>query len=87
MTSTLQVGEVFEIDGYDLLAMATMCEGEAIVLCNNSTHYLVAVRAPEADEAMLVDSVRYGTSDAAWAYAIALRKMTELAAERSREGP
>lgn len=82
-------GTRFKVDGYELVASAYYAEtgGEALVLSNNSTHYLVATREDyflnprDIPEAVLEDSFRYG-ENLAPAYKMALTRMSEIAMAR-----
>lgn len=78
----MEVGERFSIDGYDIVASAKVAEGgeEVIVLSNNWDWFLVAFRASDANEAVLIASFNYGT-DLSLPYRNALHEMVRRAME------
>lgn len=90
----IQSGDMFATDGYDLMASAKYAEtgGEVIVLSNNSTHFLVAVRHGDADDmAQLESAYRYALPEPRGlspeqavhgAYQDALAKMIAIALNR-----
>lgn len=83
----MRPGDQFHTHGYDLVASAQYAvePGEAVVLNNNSTHYLVAVRMHDADElATLVESFMYnaGEHSARRAYREAVMRMAHVASTR-----
>ena len=61
----MKSGDMFRVTGYDIYARLSKWDGgEVLVLNNNSSHFLLAVRPGDADdEAMFVSSRRYGADD------------------------
>jgi len=80
----MDVGDLFKIDGYDVLATARFAEsdGEVVVLGDGGTHMLVASRQPGDAVALLERSYRYGAYDFAEAYRDALAWMAEAVVDR-----
>jgi hypothetical protein len=88
----LRIGQEFKTDGYDLVASARYAEGgggpygEAILLSNNSSCFMLAIRPYEGESAQLEGVFYYHqTQDEeqlAEVYRTALRAMTELACRR-----
>jgi hypothetical protein len=64
-TDTLEVGDMFVVDGYEIVATMQAVEGpeQVIVVHNNSSHVLIGVRRLDDDElpvcAQLLASLRY----------------------------
>lgn len=83
----MNAGDMFRVKGYDVLATANYAEtgGQVIVLNNNSTHYLVAVR-PNSDEeqAQFESSFSYDAREwtAQQAYRQAMYVMAMIASSR-----
>lgn len=46
----MRIGDTFKLKGYDVHAMAMGDSWWALLLCNNSTHYLVAVTHDSHDD-------------------------------------
>ena len=72
----MRQGERFAVEGYDIVAAMQAAEGggspdtgEAIVLNNNSTHYLVACREPSEPSAIFLESYAYHGLDEGHIYA------------------
>lgn len=81
----MKVGDIFSVNGYDIVATALYVEngGQVVVLNNNSTHYLVAVRRnDDDDEAELEDTFHYDEPTAPRAYCDAIRLMARIASTR-----
>lgn len=80
----MNIGERFDIHGYDIVARATHDAGEVLVLNNNSTHYLVGVvnfpddATSDHAQARLAGSFRYSL-DFVPAYQSALMRMVSEA--------
>jgi hypothetical protein len=80
----MMTGQRFYTTGYDEVAHAENCDtGErTVVLCNNSSHYLVAVRDdPDTLDAVLIASYPYYDQPDCirFVYSQALTKMMEHA--------
>jgi len=83
---------MFDVTGYDIVATMLYAEhgGEVLVLCNNSSHYLVAVRPGDAEPtAQYERSFRYQSAfdtgrlpSAERAYCNALRYAVDIACRR-----
>lgn len=80
----MEAGDTFRVGGYEIVAEAQMVDspGKALVMHNNSTHYLIATQhEEEIHTATLHASIRYGEGFRE-EYRLALRIMTNLAMER-----
>lgn len=92
MAADIKIGDEFLTKGYDLVASAKYAEGgggpfgEVILLSNNSSHFLLAVRQGDADDlAQLERTYPYAALDedgTAALYRVALRDLCALASSR-----
>lgn len=79
--------DMLKTDGYDLLATIEIVHddglraGEVIVLGNGSTHFIVAMRPGDGDDAQRLKSFAYG-EDWVPAYRQAVQYASRVATER-----
>lgn len=89
MKKDINIGDTFDLTGYELLGHAATDFGQVVLLSNNSSHYLVASVQVCAGERATVGTLRAafetldGKGTLTSAYAKALREMTRLALDGS----
>lgn len=76
-------GDEIKVAGYHIAATIEFCEepGEAIVMHNHSSHFIVAVRLPEDETASFVKAFPYN-EDTRYPYLCAIQEAGRQAARR-----